>query len=175
LVRFEIHAPQGEVEMNEPGVFADLTAGWSRHQSLMIASLEGLSLNQLSFRPVPTQRSVSEIGRHIVAARIRWCRHALGIGDTGLEKWAAWEKAESPEPHAAELVGALSESWQPLAEGLARWTADEYAATLTARRGSEEMQVKRGWVVWHLIEHDLHHGGEISWLLGMQGLPGLGA
>jgi hypothetical protein len=25
-------------------------------------------------------------------------------------------------------------------------------------------------VVWHLIEHDLHHGGEVSLILGMHGL-----
>jgi uncharacterized damage-inducible protein DinB len=31
----------------------------------------------------------------------------------------------------------------------------------------------RQWVVWHLIEHDLHHGGEISLILGSNGLTGL--
>jgi uncharacterized damage-inducible protein DinB len=25
-------------------------------------------------------------------------------------------------------------------------------------------------VVWHLIEHDLHHGGELSLTLGMHGV-----
>jgi uncharacterized damage-inducible protein DinB len=25
--------------------------------------------------------------------------------------------------------------------------------------------------VWHLIEHDLHHGGEISQILGSNGIP----
>jgi uncharacterized damage-inducible protein DinB len=28
-------------------------------------------------------------------------------------------------------------------------------------------------VVWHLIEHDLHHGGEISQILGTNGIPSL--
>jgi uncharacterized damage-inducible protein DinB len=28
----------------------------------------------------------------------------------------------------------------------------------------------RGWIVWHVIEHDLHHGGEVSFTLGMHGL-----
>jgi hypothetical protein len=31
----------------------------------------------------------------------------------------------------------------------------------------------RGWVVWHVLEHDLHHGGEISQILGTNGLAGL--
>jgi uncharacterized damage-inducible protein DinB len=31
----------------------------------------------------------------------------------------------------------------------------------------------RGWVLWHILEHDLHHGGEISLTLGAHGLPGI--
>ena len=36
---------------------------------------------------------------------------------------------------------------------------------------SEPAIITRQWVIWHLIEHDLHHGGEISLTLGMHGLP----
>jgi uncharacterized damage-inducible protein DinB len=28
-------------------------------------------------------------------------------------------------------------------------------------------------VVWHLIEHDVHHTGEMSIILGSHGVPGL--
>jgi uncharacterized damage-inducible protein DinB len=31
-------------------------------------------------------------------------------------------------------------------------------------------EFSRAWVVWHVLEHDLHHGGEISLTLGMHGL-----
>src|SRR5215472_5334056 len=31
----------------------------------------------------------------------------------------------------------------------------------------------RQFIVWHVAEHDLHHGGEISLTLGMHGLAGL--
>jgi uncharacterized damage-inducible protein DinB len=30
--------------------------------------------------------------------------------------------------------------------------------------------ITRGWVIWHVIEHDIHHGGEIAYSLGMHGL-----
>lgn len=30
----------------------------------------------------------------------------------------------------------------------------------------------RQWIIWHLVEHD-YHGGEISFSLGMHGVPGL--
>ena len=28
----------------------------------------------------------------------------------------------------------------------------------------------RQWIIWHLIEHELHHGGELSLTLGVHGL-----
>ena len=28
----------------------------------------------------------------------------------------------------------------------------------------------RGWIDWHVIEHDLHQGDEIAYLLGMHGI-----
>jgi uncharacterized damage-inducible protein DinB len=31
----------------------------------------------------------------------------------------------------------------------------------------------RGWIIWHVVEHDLHHGGELSLTLGMHGVPAL--
>jgi len=32
--------------------------------------------------------------------------------------------------------------------------------------------VSRSSAIYHLLEHDLHHGGEISLILGMNGLQG---
>jgi uncharacterized damage-inducible protein DinB len=31
--------------------------------------------------------------------------------------------------------------------------------------------VSRSWVIYHVMEHDLHHGGELSLTLGIHGLP----
>ena len=38
------------------------------------------------------------------------------------------------------------------------------------RRNGQVETFTRAWVVWHLIEHDLHHGGEISQILGTNGI-----
>ena len=29
------------------------------------------------------------------------------------------------------------------------------------------------WIVWHVHEHEIHHGGELSLALGGLGLPGI--
>jgi uncharacterized damage-inducible protein DinB len=30
-----------------------------------------------------------------------------------------------------------------------------------------------GWVIWHVLEHEIHHRGELSLILGMLGKEGL--
>ena len=46
----------------------------------------------------------------------------------------------------------------------------DWAHTYQNDPGDDPAVFTRQWVVWHLIEHDLHHGGEVSLMLGMQGL-----
>ena len=40
-------------------------------------------------------------------------------------------------------------------------------------RSGETRRFPRQWVIWHVIEHDPHHGGELSLLLGTRGLTGI--
>ncbi len=49
------------------------------------------------------------------------------------------------------------------------WTPAEWEQTYEGEPG-EPASFTRRWVIWHLIEHDLHHGGEISLTLGIHGL-----
>jgi len=55
---------------------------------------------------------------------------------------------------------------------LRRWTPNDLTVEFS-RPGHDPSASTRQWVIWHLIEHDLHHGGEISQILGSHGLPGL--
>jgi uncharacterized damage-inducible protein DinB len=83
---------------------------------------------------------------------------------------AGWEDDESHPRTATEIVEAFHETWGVIDECLERWTPDDLAAGFS--RGSVYAS-SRAWVVWHLIEHEAHHGGAISLVLGTNGLPGL--
>lgn len=101
---------------------------------------------------------------------------------------------------AAELVAGLEKTWQLIEQTLARLTpADLFAfvppldqadrvrhaqrveAALqpfaqmwldaTARSGEVKPAVSRQQVIWGVLEHDIHHGSEISTILGVHGLP----
>ena len=79
-----------------------------------------------------------------------------------------WEDEDDHPRTAAELVDALSRTWTVLDECLSSWTEDDLAASVVRPSRTHH----RVWVVWHVMEHDIHHGREISQILGSNGLPG---
>ena len=92
------------------------------------------------------------------------------VPDLPLED-AGWEDDENHPRTAAELTEAFERTWALLEEPLRRWTAEDLEVEFPrSRRNGEVVMSTRVWVVWHLIEHDLHHGGEISQILGSNGL-----
>jgi uncharacterized damage-inducible protein DinB len=40
--------------------------------------------------------------------------------------------------------------------------------TITTGRGTTRTFQ---WVIWHVLEHDMHHGGELAQTLGMHQIP----
>jgi uncharacterized damage-inducible protein DinB len=85
---------------------------------------------------------------------------------------ADWEDDENHPRTASELTEAFDRTWAVMVACLGRWTPEDLVVEFPrSRRSGEVRTVTRAWVVWHLIEHDLHHGGEISQILGSNGIP----
>jgi uncharacterized damage-inducible protein DinB len=63
----------------------------------------------------------------------------------------------------------LEKTWQMIADVLARWTPADLLQVLPARP-DDPTERTRQWILWHLIEHDIFHGGEISCILGAHSL-----
>ena len=77
-----------------------------------------------------------------------------------------------PTRSADELLHGLETTWQGMQEAIARWTPVDWQQTYPGDDHDGDPAIITGqWVIWHLIEHDLHHGGEISLTLVMPGLP----
>ncbi|MBI5958918.1 MAG: DinB family protein, partial [Chloroflexi bacterium] len=85
-----------------------------------------------------------------------------------------WNEAGQPTRSAAELVIGLKATWQVIHDTLNHWTpADLIEIVHDTDENGEDQTYTRQWVIWHLIEHDLHHGGELSFTLGMHKLAGI--
>jgi uncharacterized damage-inducible protein DinB len=149
---------------------AILVEGWSAYQDLLLEALTPLTPEQLALRAAPHLRSVEELARHIIAVRAGWFHYALGEGDDTFAAFRAWQLPDAPVRMASDLVHGLADTWQVMQAAMARYTPDDFAATVTAERDGRTHSFRRGWVVWHVLEHDVHHGGEIGYSLGMHGL-----
>jgi uncharacterized damage-inducible protein DinB len=141
--------------------------GWDRYQQLLTTAVAPLSAEQLELRAAPTLRPIWVIAAHIIAARVLWFHRVMGEGSDDLAALQAWDDDGEPERSAAELERGLERTWELSEDCLQRWTAKDFEQEFThPRRGA----LTRQWVIWHVLEHDLHHGGELALTLGMHGL-----
>ena len=146
--------------------------GWDTYQGQLIKAIEPLSSDQLSLRAAPHLRSIGENAAHIVGARAGWLHYVLKEGSENLVS-RKWDDPNQPAS-SAELISGLETTWKVIQDCLRRWTtADLDEIFHDTDDNGEDHALTRQWVLWHLIEHDLHHGGEISFMLGMHGLGGI--
>lgn len=158
----------------QPISLLPLYQGWDVYQERLIKALESLSLDQLSLRPAPQLRSMGENATHIVGTRAGWLYFVLERGDESLASLASWNQADQPVRPVASLINGLEATWQAIQDTLNHWTtADLTVIVHDTDENGEDQTYTRQWVLWHLIEHDLHHGGELSFTLGMHGLAGI--
>jgi uncharacterized damage-inducible protein DinB len=151
-------------------VLSTIYKGWEDYQGLLIKALAPLSPAQLELRTAANERTIGTIAAHIVGARTRWFLQAIGEGNQNLAPMKGWGRDDDSPHTAAELVNGLEATWQMIREAVDRWTPDQFAEPISREWRGETSTFTRQWVIWHLIEHDLHHGGEISLTLGTHGL-----
>jgi len=146
-----------------------LYKGWDTYQNLLIKAIEPLSLEQLSLHAAPQLRSIGELATHIIGVRAGWMYYTLGKGDEHLASIAS-----QPARSAAELVNGLEATWHVIQDALNHWTIADLAEIVhDIDENGVDQTYTRQWVIWHLLEHDLHHGGELSFTLGMHNLTGI--
>jgi uncharacterized damage-inducible protein DinB len=144
--------------------------GWDAYQELLIKAVAPLSSAQLGLRAAPHLRSIGENTAHIIGARAGWFHMLMGEGDAEITAMDTWDLPGAPERSAAELVRGLEATWQMIRDALMRWTPADLDYIFERTHHGEEERFTRQWIIWHVIEHDLHHGGEISLMLGMHNL-----
>jgi len=115
---------------------------------------------------------------------------ALGVAEADVD----------PGHSAATLVAGLETTWQLIASTLARLTPTDLEETFPPLTQADRIRHAnlvepalrpyaqlwldgasladapaparpRHWIIWGVLEHDIHHGSEISTTLGVHGLP----
>ena len=145
--------------------------GWENYQQLLLKTITPLTEEQLELQAAANLRSVRDIAQHLIAVRVRWFHDAAGAGSEEVAPIGMWDRPGERPRTTAELVTGLETSWTLIHDALSKWTQAELEQPFTVQYHGEQHTLVRKWIIWHVIEHDLNHGGELFLTLGMHGLP----
>jgi uncharacterized damage-inducible protein DinB len=161
---------------------ADIFEGWEGHQASLVHAVAPLKPDQLSWRPAAALRSVGELGRHISLGRVTWYERmgAPGSAEVAnlIDVWETdrdgnrniVESALQIADQASELVNWLELSWRMIETTLKTWEVSDLGETYRHTWNGNTYAVSRQWTIWRILSHDIHHGGELALMLGMQGI-----
>ena len=155
--------------------------GWENYQQAFVQTIAPLSVEQLALPLAPHHWSIGEHLAHMIDARISWFCGWMG---EELADAARWHEARSGDAQAAyeaaELVAMFEKTWHVISSALDRWTSADlerlfsapaaHQAWLRSHGEEEEPPQTRQWIVWHVMEHEIHHGGELALVLGTYGV-----
>ena len=150
--------------------------GWETYQQSLVEIVAPLSSEQLALPVAPHHWSIEMLLDHMIGARVFWFHLWMGEGNPDL---AHWDDDEQPVREAVSLIAGLETTWHIIADALARWTPADLGQLFPTPASVREEEKEnfppctRQWIVWHVLEHEIHHGGELSLALGGYGLAGI--
>ena len=130
---------------------------WQDYQDALKRAIAPLTEEQLQRRLLPGLRTPGEIAEHIVFGRALHLQRTRGEEEAELTPLLQWE-------NAAEIVQGLEVTWRFIAGRLMRGSP-------TDALSEEEALIVQ--TIWGLLDHDLPHAGELSLLLGADGMAGV--
>jgi uncharacterized damage-inducible protein DinB len=143
---------------------------WRGYHDKLRNCIAPLTAEQLLLQPAAQMWPLGQIVQHIISVRAGWFSGTLQDDDALMSAYMLWGQRESPDRSAAELVKGLADTWAFIEARVQRWTPADCAQTFPDEWDGQVYEVSRSWVIYHVLEHDLHHGGEVSLILGMNGL-----
>jgi uncharacterized damage-inducible protein DinB len=146
---------------------------WRSYSEKLCRAIAPLTDEQLTLQPAAHMWSLGQIVQHIISVRAGWFSGTLQEDDAAMNAYMAWDPRVPPARSASELVCGLEETWAFIESRLQRWTPSDGARSFPDEWEGQVYEVTRSWVIYHVMEHDLHHGGEVSLILGMYELQSL--
>ncbi|MGH2514948.1 MAG: DinB family protein [Ktedonobacterales bacterium] len=155
--------------------------GWDQFQRDLLKVVAPLSTEQLALPVASTHWPIGMLVQHILNDRLWWFHLWMGEATPEETSFMHWEEEEEGKSvhSAAELIAGLEATWSMIERTLARWTvADlEYVFELPAALTERERQIfgpsTRQEIIFHVLRHDIHHGGELAVGMGAHHLPSI--
>jgi hypothetical protein len=137
---------------------------WQDYQEALKRAIAPLTEAQLQQRPIPGLRTPGELAEHMVFGRALHLQRTLGEMAADLTPLLRWEDPDDPSHTAAEILAGLELTWRFITSSVMRGLPTDAVS-------EEDALIIQ--TIWGLLDHDLPHAGELSLLLGANGLAGV--
>ena len=142
-----------------------LFSHWHHVHADTLALLEQFSDDELRYVAYSGGMPVGRIALHIADAEEGWFR--MGV----LKERDQWPSDFTLEnyPTREAIKSLLAEVHARTFAYLATLTTDDLETVIEAPWGQFPLR----FIIWHVLEHEIHHRGELSLILGILGREGL--
>ena len=146
---------------------ADFFSNYADVRREMLDAVKNLTQEQLDWKPANHPNSIGYLLRHIALNECFWIEVVAEQSATEADL-TPFRQARTREETLAHLDATFRTTMKYLeANNVENW--DEASYEFTADDGCVERFTKR-WLVWHVVEHQARHRGQIFMMMRMQGL-----
>lgn len=130
----------------------------------MVDGIKNLTHEQLHWKPDGYQNSIASLLVHIAEAEYWWIYCVAQDHQDEHEEDFGQDKQTLPE------ILALLEEWHEKTTSFMRtFTVDQFEK-VSYYLHWRKADVTLGWLLWHVVEHQARHRGQIFMMMRMQGL-----
>jgi len=143
----------------------DFYAHWDQVRADLVKTIKQFSDEELQWKPFEGSWPVGQIMLHIADCEDNWL-HGVVRGE--IEPWIFYPLGGYANREAIlEVLERAHQRTNTFLDGLA---ISDLGKVYTIPDGA---QFSLYWILWHVLEHEIHHRGELSLILGMLGREGL--
>jgi uncharacterized damage-inducible protein DinB len=144
----------------------DIFSHWRQIREGLISTIETFEEDELALIPFGGSWPIGRIMLHIADAEDGWLRVVV------TKELRGWPDTYTLEnyPDKRSILELLDHVHSRSIEYLAQLSESDLLSKVEAPWGNE---IPLLWIIWHIIEHEIHHRGELSLILGYLGREGL--
>ncbi len=146
---------------------SEMFSHWEQVRGSLLAMIDRFNQEDLTFSPFKGSWSVGQIMLHIADCEDNWLH---GVVRQEVKPWIFYDLADYPS------LGAIREMLER-----AHNRTIAFMDSLEEDDLDKVYEISEGetytlrWIIWHVLEHEIHHRGELSLALGLLGREGWGA
>ena len=144
----------------------DVFSHWEGVRRDLVSTIEAFDESELEYVPFEGCRKVGDIMLHIADAEDGWLRFCV---TKELEAWPDFYNLTNYQDKQS-IIHVLAEVHSRTSEYLSSLGGSGLEGSITAPWGDDFRLL---WIFWHIIEHEIHHRGELSLILGLLGREGV--